>query len=129
MEAAYSCGAIEFAFGAIGAHGMLVQVDPRTLGLNLALIIGAVVLLALGFALTIAIWTGARVLIAIIQQRRAKEQYLRETFRSDGRPYPPYTEGVCQECGRGDSKIYHPDSGERLCPVCYERFWRRVAGV
>ncbi len=106
----------------------LMQVDPRTLGVNLWLIISGLLSLIILALVGLAVWTGIRVCIALIRRQRGWRMYLKESRRADGEPYPPFIDGVCQECGRGDRRIYYPDSGERLCLDCYERFWRRVTG-
>jgi hypothetical protein len=106
----------------------LAQIDPATMGLNLYLLIGAAILLGIGFVLAIATWTALRAWIWHLRQRRSQARYRRESFRADGRAYPPFAEGVCYECGCDGDRIYHPPSGERLCLDCYERFWRRMEG-
>ena len=107
---------------------VILQVDPATLGLNLFLLIGAAVLLGGVSLVALAGWTGLRAWIWHVRQRRSQQRYRRRTFRADGQIYPSVSQGVCQECGRSSRKIYHPLTGERLCPVCYERFWRQAEG-
>ena len=100
------------------------MVDPETFALNLMLIIGAFVLLGAAGILSVATWTGASVLLWVLQRRRAHRAFIKETRREDGKPYPPFAQGVCEQCHRGSARIYLPPSGEQLCPVCYERSWR-----
>ena len=104
---------------------MLMQVDLQTFALNLALIIGTLVLLLGAFILFIVTWTGVSALIWVIQRWRAQREFIRKTRRADGQPYPPFIEGVCGQCHRGSTTIYFPPSGDELCPACYDRFWRR----
>ena len=103
---------------------MLLQVDPATFAQNLHLIIGALILLFVLFVLLFSLWTGLSAWWWHIQRRRAYEAWIKTSRRADGTPYPPFIEGVCAQCGRGDRKIYFTDTGEELCPVCYEAAWR-----
>ncbi len=106
----------------------LLQVDPKTLGLNLCLIISGLFVLTLAGAFTYASWTGIKTWIAIVRTRRGREEYLRKFRRADGKPYPPATHGKCEHCGVQQGKIYHVDSGPCVCPDCYEIYWRRETG-
>jgi len=103
---------------------LISQVDPRTLGQNLVLIIGGVFALGILATLLYLSVTGIKTGVAIVRQRRSWRAYLKESRRSDGQVYPPFAAGVCSECGMAGDKIYRPASGERLCPECYERYWR-----
>lgn len=105
--------------------GALVgQVSPMTLGKNLFLLMGAF-FACVGLAVVIyLVATGIKTGHAILQQRRSWNAYLKESRRADGKVYPSFAEGVCSGCGVNGDKIYRPASGERLCPECYERFWR-----
>jgi hypothetical protein len=107
---------------------VILQVDRATLGLNLFLLIGAAVLLGGISLVALAGWTGLRAWVWHVRQRRSRQRYRRRTFRADGQIYPSFSAGVCQECGRSSRKIYHPLTGERLCRICYERFWRQAEG-
>ena len=104
---------------------MLTQVDPQTFALNLLLILGAVFVLCGLFVVFVALWTGARIVIHMVRQRRAMREYRAVSRRADGEPYPPHMEGTCRECGRGDRQIYCTAKGDELCTTCYERAWRR----
>jgi hypothetical protein len=104
---------------------MLLQVDPATFGLNLHLIVGALLLLIVGSVLFFLGWTLLRAWRAEKKQRESWEAHQRELLAPDGKPYPSFIEGVCGKCGRGDHRIYHPESGEQLCPACYDAFCRR----
>ncbi|MHC4609614.1 MAG: hypothetical protein ACYS7M_04635 [Planctomycetota bacterium] len=103
----------------------MAQVDPATFGRNIHLLIGGFLALGVGFVLLLGAWTGVKAWIWRARQRRSVLAWLRETHRADGQMYPPHTEGICQACGRGHHRIYHPPSGDRLCPPCYEKSWRR----
>ncbi|MEE9297262.1 MAG: hypothetical protein V3W34_20165 [Phycisphaerae bacterium] len=96
--------------------------------MNLWLLISLLFLLVIALVLGLMLWTGIRVGLTVLAQRRAHAEYRKSSRRADGQPYPPYIEGVCSQCSRGNLRIYHPPSGERLCPECYERFWRSVTG-
>lgn len=94
---------------------------------NLALIIGGLIFLFLGFVVLMTTWTGINTLVWIMRKRHADRKVFQKTHRADGQLYPPMGAGVCEVCGRGSDHIYFPPSGERLCPSCYEKFWRENA--
>ncbi len=106
------------------ASPILLQVDTATFGLNLYLIIGALVLLALVVFLLLVFVMGLKTLWFLAARRRAQLEHFRQTRRADGQLYPPYLEGVCDVCKRGGRKIYFPQAGVSMCPLCYERWWR-----
>ena len=108
--------------------GMLLQVDPKTLGTNLWLIIAGLILAIVALAALLVLVVALRVAWSIRARKKAQSEYHKSSRRADGQPYPPYLEAVCSQCGRGDTKIYHPSPGQRLCPDCYESFWRRETG-
>ena len=104
--------------------GLVRRVGPLTLGKNLVLIVGGVLGCGLLAVLVYLVATGIKTGRAILRQRRSWKAYLKESRRADGKVYPPFAEGICSECGLKGDKIYRPASGERLCPACYERYWR-----
>src|SRR5262245_18569955 len=101
---------------------MLLQVDPRTLGENLFLILGVLILLGVAAVVGLAVWIGGKVWWQSVLERKSWEKHQVERLGPDGKPYPPYLEGICQACKRGDHRVYHLDSGEMLCQLCYEAF-------
>jgi hypothetical protein len=38
----------------------------------------------------------------------------------DGRPAPPYSRGLCSDCGRADDVVYFLQDGKPLCRKCYQ---------
>lgn len=106
---------------------MLAQ-DLQMFAFNIFLILGALVLLIILFFVAMAAWTATRMLIHLYRGRRAMREYRARHFRADGEPYPPFMEGTCSACHRGDAKIYFEPGGEELCPPCYEASWRRAKG-
>lgn len=100
------------------------QVDPLTLGKNLVLIVGGVLGCGVLAVVVYLVATGIKTGGAILRQRRSWNAYLKESRRADGKVYPAFAEGICSGCGLKGDKIYRPASGERLCPECYERYWR-----
>jgi hypothetical protein len=94
-------------------------VDPRTLGMNLWLLLGA--LLAAGFALIvlIAFWTSIKIGIFRWRQRRAEAAYRAQRVHPDGSPRPPASAGVRSQCDRLHRQVYHLPDGRRLCPDDY----------
>lgn len=107
---------------------ILMQAQLNMFGMNLYLIIGAVLGLAVLFVLLVTAWTGVSSLVWLAKRRRAERQFIASTRRADGRAYPAFGEGTCSECHRGDRKIYQVPHSAGLCPTCYERFWRQEAG-
>ena len=103
---------------------MLMQVDPRTLGLNLWLIIAAVIVLGIAFVLLIAAWTGVKVGIWQLRRKRADRQNYHRKYQPDGQPYPPAGRGLCDNCGQIYEQVYHLPSGGRRCPRCYAQFMK-----
>ncbi len=106
---------------------MLAQVDLMTFGKNLMLIAGGVILLAFVLFLGFFAWTGLNMLIFYAGKRRAEREHVRQTRRADGELYPPMIEGICEVCKRGGHKIYFPETGKAMCPLCYERSWGKKA--
>lgn len=95
-------------------------VDRETLSLNMALILGALLLsIALLFVI-IAAWTGTNLLFWKRRQARGAAEDHRRTHRPNGQPYPPVARGLCDGCNRVCEKVYHLPSGQRRCPACYE---------
>lgn len=99
-------------------------VDPQTLILNLSLILGGVLLLIVGFFAFMTTWSVTFAVIGMIRQKRSFVRWKRSTLRADGKPYPSFIEGQCQQCKRGDRKVYTLEDGHELCPSCYETYWR-----
>jgi hypothetical protein len=106
---------------------MLAQVDEKTLAMNIALLIGGLVLLGAFFLFTVAAITAIKCALWIRRCRKAEREFLAKYRRADGRQYPPFMEGICTQCGRGNNKVYFTATGEELCPPCYERSWRSEA--
>lgn len=100
------------------------MLDPETIALNFAIIIGGTILLIFGSFAIYALWTLLNMGIWIIQRRRCERQYLRESRRADGKHYPAHIAGRCGRCHRGNDRIYFTPSGHELCPTCYEIVWR-----
>lgn len=94
-------------------------------GQNIFLLLGILLVLAFGSVVFLVLVTAVRAFVFARQQRRAYERFRRQSRRADGQAYPPTASGVCDFCGRV-SRLYFPDSGEKLCPLCYEDFWRRT---
>jgi hypothetical protein len=87
---------------------------------NIHLLIGLLFFLAVGAVALIVTWTGIKLYIWHVRERRERERLHREQFRPDGLPYPPASRGLCDRCGRSVEKVYYLSSGERLCPEDYE---------
>jgi hypothetical protein len=91
-------------------------------GQHVWILVGALALGSVGLVVGIALWTGIKILRDTKEKRRAQEEYRKSFYTADGRPYPPFIEGQCERCGRGNRKIYHPETGQKLCPECFESF-------
>ena len=99
----------------------MAYVDPRTLGINLYLIIGAVLLLSFLFIVIIFGWTGIKVGIWQLCRSRAQRSENRRKLQPNGQPYPPAAQGLCDGCGRACDLVYYLPGGQRRCPACYEK--------
>ncbi len=49
-----------------------------------------------------------------------RQDYLLK-HRPDGRAYPPFGRGLCDNCNQAFEKVYFLPSGTRLCPDCYQK--------
>ena len=76
------------------------------------------------FFTLLALTIGVRTLLFLAARRRLQLEHYRQTRRADGQLYPPYINGVCEVCKRGGCKIYFPQGGVAMCPLCYEVWWR-----
>jgi hypothetical protein len=99
----------------------MALVDPVTFALNLSLLVGLLIVLAVLIVTVIAAWTGMKVSIWRFRQKKAEQQERQRKLRPDGQPYPPAARGTCDECARSLDLVYHLPSGRRLCPTCYHR--------
>jgi hypothetical protein len=95
------------------------EAQVRMFGLNLYLIIGAVLLLLFLGILLLVTWTALRMGTWRMRQRHAAERELRRRLGTDGRPLPPADRGLCHRCQQVHETVYHLPGGERLCPECY----------
>ncbi|MGD8452047.1 MAG: hypothetical protein PVJ57_09540 [Phycisphaerae bacterium] len=95
---------------------MLAQL--RMFGMNIYLIIGA--LIVLGFLLVVLLvgWTGIKMWFWHMRMRRGQAEAERGRVGPGGKRLPPTGSGLCHRCGQ-PGKVYHLPSGERLCPMCY----------
>jgi hypothetical protein len=105
---------------------VLGQVDIRTFGINVYLIIGAVVVLVILFPVIITVWTLLKIAFWQAEVRRAQRQAAKERLADDGQPYPPAGRGLCDVCGKATNKVYHLSSGRRMCDDCYRWIDRPV---
>jgi hypothetical protein len=92
----------------------------ETFRANIHLLMGLLFFLAVGVVFLIVTWTGIKLYIRHVRERREQERWHREHFRPDGLPYPPASRGLCDRCGGSFEKVYYLSSGERLCPKDYE---------
>lgn len=104
-----------------------MAVDPVTLGINLAIIIGAVLLAVFILIAIITTWTGVSIGVWGFRRKSAEDAERRRKFRPDGTPYPPASRGLCDGCQRVHETVYHLPSGERRCPACYESMLKEAS--
>jgi hypothetical protein len=79
----------------------------------LPLLLALIALAVFGFILLIRWLEWKAVVLA------ARRGYLKEHFKSDGTPFPPFGRGMCDCCGMVFDKVYYTP-GRRLCQVCYD---------
>lgn len=91
----------------------------KMFGVNVWLIIGALILLVAGLILLISVWTGVKIVWWRADQRRAERMMHQKRFAPDGTPLPPSSRGICTICNRALPLVYHTQSGDRLCPDHY----------
>jgi len=89
--------------------------------LNMRLLIGILVFLALVFGLLFAAWTALKMWKFHVQRRRAEAEVRARKYRPDGRPYPPVAAGICEQCGGTFAEVFHLPNGTRRCRRCYEK--------
>lgn len=109
-----------YSVGAALRRYQLYGATMSMFGGNIYLLIGLLMMLALALLVIIALWTSIKIWLGHMALRRAERQRRCDRFRSDGKPYPPASRGICHRCGRSVPKVYHLPSGERLCPDDYE---------
>lgn len=96
------------------------MVDPKTLGLNLILLITGFFCVGAALCIALVLWVLLKIAWFRWRQQRAFAEYLRKSRAPDGRMYPPCMGGICQACGRVSRKVYYLKSGEHLCRTCYD---------
>lgn len=106
---------------------ILATVDAKTFSLSMYLIIGLIALLVMGGVFVFVLRTIIKVWQSEKREHESWELYGRDKLGPDGVPYPPCSEGICEQCGRGDRRIYHAEKGPALCPTCYDQAVRQNA--
>ena len=87
---------------------------------NLRLLIGLLVFGLIGLVLLVVFWTGVKVLLFRWSRRKAGKQLREKKYGADGRPIPPTSPGICEQCGQVFPEVFHLPGGPRLCASCYE---------
>jgi hypothetical protein len=100
--------------------GDSAQVDPQTLGANLFLLIGVLLIVVIVLILMLGGWVAIKAWIWQARRDRAQHQRQQERLRPDGKPYPPMGRGMCDQCARAFERVYFLPTGRRLCPDCYK---------
>ncbi|HKQ50199.1 MAG TPA: hypothetical protein VJZ71_19140 [Phycisphaerae bacterium] len=91
----------------------------QSFGLNIHILIGILMVLAIGMVLVIAVWTGVKVWLFRKQQEDAKRNERRSKIGRDGCALPPRGAGFCERCQKA-GQVFHLPDGRRLCETCYE---------
>lgn len=86
---------------------------------GVCLLLGILLFLLVAAILTIVFWTGLRIWFARLLMRRNDDRLHEMRHRSDGLPFPPLGEGMCDRCQGAFDAVYHLPSGMRLCRGCY----------
>jgi hypothetical protein len=94
---------------------------------NIYLLIGILFFVALAFVALVLSWSGARIAIFRLRQRKSDREVHAARFHEDGAPIPPRGEGLCNRCGRAGFEIYCLPANGRLCESCYGAFRARAA--
>jgi hypothetical protein len=95
------------------------MVDPQTLGVNLAIIIGGLIVLAVSLILMMALLTGFKYFVWRGRRASAEAAERRKRWRPDGSPLPPAGRGICTACARASEVVFHLEDGRRLCANCF----------
>ena len=85
-------------------------------------LVGGITILVAVSAVLIVVWATIRGVVRHRRARLAQESQEQAKYGPDGNPYPPAALGLCDSCSRSDEHVYHLESGQRLCPACYEEF-------
>jgi hypothetical protein len=104
---------------------MVAQVDQRTFYINLMLLVVLLVVAAVGFIVLVASWTGLKIGIWRLRQKRAERQEQRRKQPPGDKATLPVGRGVCERCGTPSREVFRLPSGERCCPDCYRQFYER----
>ncbi len=86
---------------------------------NIRLLIGILLVLAVGGALVLALWTGVKIWLFRRRQQEAALKANLARFGPDGRALPPRGSGVCDACQAAPLWVYHLPDGRRMCESCY----------
>ncbi len=92
----------------------------ESFGLDMRFLLGLIVFLAILFIVVIAVWTGVKIWLFRMRQKREQRRVYRREHAPNGRRLPPSASGICERCEGVFAKVYHLPSGRRLCPECYE---------
>jgi hypothetical protein len=86
--------------------------------LNIRLLIGLLLLLALSAILLIVGWTLFKVVRFHITQQRGQAKLHDTRTDEAGRNRPPTGVGLCDRCQKASDQIVFLRDGRRLCPAC-----------
>ena len=100
---------------------MVLWVSPETLGENLYLLVGGLILAGVGCFVILASWTSIRVALWHWGKKRFEQRERERTHAPDRHRYPPAPAGLCDRCGRGFESVYYLPAGNKLCPSCYAK--------
>ncbi len=99
---------------------MIAIVDSQTLKENILFGIGLLFYAVAAAILLVLALVGIKIFIRRCRTARAAAQERKLKYQPDGRPYPPFARGLCDNCQDGFDRVYYLPSGARLCPDCYK---------
>jgi len=102
---------------------MLAQARQEMFFVNLMILVALVILAVVGFIVLVASWTGLKIGIWRLRQKRAERQEQQRKQRPEDKASLPVGRGLCNRCGTPSRKVFHLPSGERCCPDCYRQFF------
>ncbi len=104
---------------------MVAQVDQQTFFVNLMLLVALLIVAVVGFIVLVASWTGLKIGIWRLRQKRAERREQQRKQRPEDKASLPVGRGLCDRCGTPSREVFHLPSGERCCPDCYRQFFER----
>jgi len=90
--------------------------------MNIAILVGFLIVLVVFLVVGIISLACLRSLIWRIRLKLIRRRSYRFTHTTNGRPLPPTSPGLCDQCQSYSDHVYFLPSGTRLCDRCYHNF-------